>query len=176
MLTALLFRLRRIGAWLLKHPMAALAAIGAIVLLVLRRQRDSARGQRDREHRRADEAEADAAVVTETMEAREAGQALAEEIRDVPITGDPDADRDALYDRVRDIARREEAISAVRDVGAAGAPRDDDAGHRRRDPVSPGTTRGGMGRVAELPRPGLAAPDVTAGEAFEGSEMIEELK
>ena len=123
--------IRDLGAWLLRHPIAAIAALGAAVLLVVRRQRDRARVQRDVEHRRADQAEADAATVTEVLEAREAGHALAEEIRDVPTTADPAADRAALYDLVREIARREGATPSVPDDAPAGPGARDPARDRR---------------------------------------------
>lgn len=131
LLAALPARLVALGRWLWRHrTAAALTVLTAGVWLYRARARRLA-GARDAEHQRADKAEADAATVTEVLEAREAGHALAEEIRDVPTTADPAADRAALYDRVREIARREGATPSVPDDAPAGPGARDPARDRR---------------------------------------------
>ena len=123
-------------SWLLSHwpwVAAAAAAVGAWVyrwrvqraLEATRGERDRAELERDAARGEAAVAEATTAVVVEAVESREAGRVLAEEIRDVATTDDPAADRARLYDRVREVARREGAdggdrsSAAVRDVATA---------------------------------------------------------
>lgn len=131
--------------WLLSHwPWVAAAAAvvaGWVYRWRVQRALEATRGERDRAEIERDAARGDAAVanattavVVEAAESREAGHALAEEIRDAETTGDPDADRAALYVRVREIARREgadgddRAAPAVRDDAAASPGADRAAG------------------------------------------------
>ena len=122
--------------WLLSNwpwVAAAAAAVAAWfyrwrvqrALEATRGERDRAELERDAARGEAAVAEATTAVVVEAVESREAGRVLAEEIRDVATTDDPAADRARLYDRVREVARREGAdggdrsSAAVRDVATA---------------------------------------------------------
>lgn len=136
-------------AWLLRRWKGALLTLGIALGLAklwlsrwrVQRALEATRVERDRAEIERDAARGDAAVanattavVVEAAESREAGHALAEEIRDVETTGDPDADRAALYDRVREIARREGAdggdrsSASVRDDAAASPGADRAAG------------------------------------------------
>ena len=120
-------------SWLLSHWPAVVAAIAVLVggaklwlsrwrvqraLEATRGERDRAELERDAARGEAAVAEATTAVVVEAVESREAGRVLAEEIRDVATTDDPAADRARLYDRVREVARREGADGGDRSTAA----------------------------------------------------------
>lgn len=181
MITAAWALLARTGRWLWKHPKTVGIALAAAAVWLwraritarlarARAERDRAELQRDVAEGRADVAEATVAVTVEVAAAREAGAAVAQEVRDVPVTEDPAADRAALYDRVREVARREgaapgdRAAAAVRDNAAARARPAGDAGHGSRDALPGRAPRVGVGDVARLPAADAVTDTIRPGD------------